>query len=89
MLRTPLRRSWLGLALTLVLVSIFVFSPRSSVNAASGFSFTNFELGRFRSAEHGMIFVGLCEISEELEATVRAATGLGDADSLRMPLRAA
>src|SRR5712691_5950688 len=45
MLRTPLRRSWLGLALTLILVSVFVFSPRSSVNAASGFSFTNFELG--------------------------------------------
>ena len=45
MLRTPLRRSWLGLALTLVLVSVFVFSPRSSVGAASSFSFTNFELG--------------------------------------------
>lgn len=45
MLRTLLRRSWLGLALTLVLVSVFVFSPRSSVGAASSFSFTNFELG--------------------------------------------
>src|SRR5437588_9819188 len=45
MLRTPLRRSWLGLALTLVLVSVFVFSPRSSVNAASSFTFKTFELG--------------------------------------------
>ena len=44
MLRIPLRRSWLGLALTLVLVSVFVFSPRSSVGASS-FAFKTFELG--------------------------------------------
>src|SRR5436853_6123154 len=44
MLRTPLRRSWLGLALTLILVSVFVFFPRSSVGASS-FTFKTFELG--------------------------------------------
>lgn len=45
MLRTPLRQSWLGLALSLLLVSVFVFSPRSSISAASSFAFKNFELG--------------------------------------------
>jgi hypothetical protein len=44
MLRSPLRRSWLGLALILVLVSVFVFFPRSSVSASS-FAFKTFELG--------------------------------------------
>lgn len=51
--------------------------------------FTNFELGRYRTAEHGTVFVGLCEITEELEASVRAATGLSDAEPSRLPLRAA
>ncbi|TMC14024.1 MAG: hypothetical protein E6J33_12280, partial [Chloroflexi bacterium] len=46
MLRTPLRRSWLGLALTLVLVSVFVFSFVSQAGASS-FTFKNFELGDF------------------------------------------
>ncbi len=46
MLRTPLRRSWLGLALTLVLVSVFVFSSPSQAGASS-FTFKNFELGDF------------------------------------------
>ena len=46
MLRTPLRRSWLGLALTLVLVSVFVFSFALQAGASS-FTFKNFELGDF------------------------------------------
>ncbi len=46
MLRTPLRRSWLGLALTLVLVSVFVFSFASQAGASS-FTFKTFELGDF------------------------------------------
>lgn len=44
MLHTPLRRSIFGLAISLVLASVFVFS--SGLNAsASGFAFKNFELG--------------------------------------------
>src|SRR5438132_832819 len=43
MLRTPLRRSWLGLALSLLLISVFVFSFVSQAGASS-FTFKNFEL---------------------------------------------
>lgn len=49
--------------------------------------FTNFELGRFRTAEHGTVFVGLCEITDELEASVRAATGLLDSEGPQPPHR--
>ncbi len=44
MLRTSLRRSLVGLVLSLVLVSMFVISPGATANA-SGFAFTSFELG--------------------------------------------
>jgi N-acyl-L-homoserine lactone synthetase len=37
---------------------------------------TNIELSRYRTAEHGTVFVGLWEISEALEASILAATGL-------------
>ena len=40
---------------------------------------TNLELGRCRTARHGTVFVGLWEISEVLEASILAATGLGGA----------
>src|SRR5947209_7706109 len=43
MLRTPLRRSLLGLAVSLMMVSIFVFSSASRAGAA-GSAFTTFEL---------------------------------------------
>ena len=43
MLRTPLRRSLLGLAVSLLMVSIFVFSSASRVSASSS-AFTTFEL---------------------------------------------
>ncbi|GAC1633177.1 MAG: hypothetical protein NVS4B7_20410 [Ktedonobacteraceae bacterium] len=44
MLNTLFRRSAFGLALSVMLISIFVFSSASNVRA-SGFAFTNFELG--------------------------------------------
>ena len=43
MLRTPLRRSLLGLAISLMMVSAFVFSSTSRVSASSS-AFTTFEL---------------------------------------------
>jgi len=41
---------------------------------------SNVELGRHRTEEHGMVFVGLWEISEALEASILRATGLGSSD---------
>lgn len=37
---------------------------------------SNIELGRYRTEAHGTVFVGLWEISEALEASILAATGL-------------
>jgi len=42
---------------------------------------THIELGRHRTPEHGTVFVGLWEISRELEASILAATGLERAPS--------
>ena len=38
--------------------------------------FTTIELARFRTAEHGTVYAGLCPISKSLEASVLAATAL-------------
>lgn len=38
---------------------------------------SNVELGRYRTVEHGAIFVGLWELSDALEASILRATGLG------------
>jgi N-acyl-L-homoserine lactone synthetase len=50
---------------------------------------THLEIGRHRTAEHGMVFAGLWEISESLEEAILAATGLGDAGDQRQTPRAA
>ncbi len=50
---------------------------------------THLEIGRHRTAEHGMVFAGLWEISESLEAAILAATGLGEDDGERATPRAA
>jgi N-acyl-L-homoserine lactone synthetase len=50
---------------------------------------TNVELGRHRTAEHGTVFVGLWEISEELETSILAATGLEPARDDSQTQRAA
>jgi N-acyl-L-homoserine lactone synthetase len=38
--------------------------------------FATIELKRFRTAQHGTVYAGLCPISQALEASVLAATGL-------------
>src|SRR5438105_3991681 len=48
MLHTPLRRFALGLALSLIVASVYVFSSASYVSA-KGFAFTNFELSKVTS----------------------------------------
>ena len=49
----------------------------------------NPELVRHRTAEHGTVFVGLWEVTEELEASILVATGLGDAPLEKRHARAA
>ncbi len=39
----------------------------------------NPELQRYRTAQHGTVFVGLWEISQHLESSILATTGLGEA----------
>ncbi|WP_395666407.1 hypothetical protein [Methylocella sp.] len=38
-------------------------------------------LGRHRSAAHGSLQFGLCDVSPELEASIHAATGLSAYDA--------
>jgi N-acyl-L-homoserine lactone synthetase len=49
----------------------------------------NPELARHRTERHGSVSVGLWEVSEELEASIWAATGLGRADVANFAARAA
>jgi len=44
---------------------------------------SNVELGRYRTAQHGAVFVGLWEISDALEASILRATGLESGDDRR------
>jgi N-acyl-L-homoserine lactone synthetase len=50
---------------------------------------SNIELGRSRTAEHGVVCVGLWEMCEALEQAVLASTGLGDANVSSPASRAA
>ena len=50
---------------------------------------SNIELGRYRTAEHGVVFVGLWEISESLETSILKATGLESAPQKLANLEAA
>ena len=50
---------------------------------------SNVEIARHRTEAHGVVYVGLWELSEALESSVIAATGLSDAEASRLPLRAA
>lgn len=49
----------------------------------------NPELARHRTASHGSVSVGLWEVSEELEASIIAATGLGTPELAHVATRAA
>jgi len=51
--------------------------------------FTTIELSRFRTAQHGTIYAGLCPISKALESSVLAATGLDSLNAATLPARAA
>ncbi len=42
----------------------------------------HYVLGRHRSMEHGALHFGLCEVSAELEASIRSATGLTPFETL-------
>lgn len=50
---------------------------------------SNVEIARHRTDAHGVVCVGLWELSESLESSVIAATGLSDIDAPRQSLRAA
>jgi len=49
----------------------------------------NPELARHRTEQHGSVSVGLWEISDELEASILTATGLGRSGAATAPARAA